>query len=243
MLALPHLGLPCSGRCGDQRGSPCRSAAPTSRPPVARGPPANHPGSRGRRRAAPGGVAVSVPDRVAPRQRRRSHHGASHGRSQSPARPAWLANQPGNRRHPVQDQIRGAFAAFRERKNAAVNGGDHVVHEAGVWSLGRDRGVAAGEWRRGRVEWLVVRRARSLGEPHSVRSPTDPWREHKTWVWTTAAVQPRERHKNGTAAGSFGVSAHRRIPSVHEGTVQPRSRRPPRGPRSAPAARNEGRFG
>jgi hypothetical protein len=43
----------------------------------------------------------------------------------------------------VQDQIRGAFAAFRERKNAAVNGGDHVVHEAGVWSLGRDRGVAA----------------------------------------------------------------------------------------------------
>ena len=60
-----------------QRGPPGRPAAPTSRHPAARGPPAHHPGSRGPRPAAPRGVPVPVPDRAAPRQRRRSQPGAS----------------------------------------------------------------------------------------------------------------------------------------------------------------------
>jgi hypothetical protein len=59
-----------------------RSASSADFPtPGCRGPSANHPESRVPRPAAPGGVPVPVPDRVAPRQRRRSHHGASHGRS------------------------------------------------------------------------------------------------------------------------------------------------------------------
>ena len=41
-----------------------------------------------------------------------------------------------------------------------------------------------------------------LGEPHSVRLPTDLWREPKNFgCGPKAAVQPRERHNNGTAAG------------------------------------------